>query len=73
MNSDTEDMLLASHCMLMSLLKQLALANLISADQMMGLTGDAEEFLAGLDPALMSPSARNYAKTVLQRMGKMSL
>ncbi len=40
---------------------------------MMGLTGDAEEFLAGLDPALMSPSARNYAKTVLQRMGKMSL
>jgi hypothetical protein len=72
MNSDTEGMLLASHCILMALVKNLAESGILKPSQVLDMTSDAEGVLATLSPALMSPEARDYAKSVLQRMGKIS-
>lgn len=72
MNSDTEGMLLASHCILLALVKRLAETGILQPSQVLDMTGDAEGVLATLNPASMSPEARDYAKKVLQRMGRIS-
>ncbi len=72
MNTDTEGMLLASHCMLISLVAKLVAASVLKPAEILDAVGDAEGYLAGLSPALMTPEARAYAKTVLQKMGKIS-
>jgi hypothetical protein len=72
MNTDTEGMLVASHCMLVTLMAKLVETQVLKPAQILDAAGDAEGYLAGLSPPLMSPAARTYAKVVLQKMGKIS-
>jgi hypothetical protein len=70
MNEKTEGMLVASHCILHALIAKLVDTGNLTQQQMSSAVGDAEEFLAGLTPELMSRGAREYAKVVLQTAGK---
>jgi hypothetical protein len=72
MNVETEGMLIASHCMLFTLIAKLQAAGILTSDQILDAVGDAEEYLAGLSPALMSEGARERAKVVLQQIGQIS-
>lgn len=72
MNTDTEGMLVASHCMLITLIAKLVETRLLAPAQILDAAGGAEGYLAGLSPTLMTPAARTYAKVVLQQMGKIS-
>jgi hypothetical protein len=62
----------ATFCTTQALIGKLVDRSVLSPDDVIDLIGDAEGFLAGLDPALMSPGARDYAKTLLHRFGKIS-
>jgi hypothetical protein len=73
MNTDTEGMLLASHCLLIALLGKLVSAEILKPAEILEATGDAEGLLAGLNPTLMTPAARTYAKEALQKIGKIGL
>jgi hypothetical protein len=70
MSDDLQGMLIASHCMLLALVKKLVETEKLKPSDLLDATGDAEEILATLTPALMSSSARDYARRVLQQMGK---
>jgi hypothetical protein len=72
MNTDTEGMLIASHCMLIALVAKLAEMEILKPKQILDAAGDAEGFLAGLSPGLMTKEARAYAAVVLQKMAKIS-
>jgi hypothetical protein len=72
MKIETEGMLLASHCMLFTLVAKLQNVGILASAQILDAVGDAEEYLAGLSPALMSDGAREHAKVVLQKIGRIS-
>ena len=70
MTEATEGMLIASHCMFLALLRTLVLEGALPPNKMRDLMGTAEETLAGLSPELMSVSARENARVILQECGK---
>jgi len=72
MTDDTEGMAVAHVCLLQGLLKALITRQILTPSDIISMVGDAEEYLAGLSPTLMTPGARDYARRVLQAMGKIS-
>jgi hypothetical protein len=70
MNTTTEGMLISSHCILHALIAKLVEKKRLSPEDITSAIGDAEEFLAGLTPDLMSSGAREHARVVLQSFGK---
>lgn len=72
MNTDVEGMAVANNCILMSLLATLARKSLLAPDEIGDLMGEAEEYLAGLRPDMMSTGAREYARKVIQAIGKIA-
>jgi hypothetical protein len=67
--SDTEGMFVATTCLVQALIAKLVASKALSPSKVADV-GDAEEFLAGLKPELMSADAREYARKTLQRFGK---
>ena len=70
--SDTEGMFVATTCLVQALIAKLVASKALSPSEVAELVGDAEEFLAGLKPELMSADAREYSRKTLQRFGKIS-
>jgi hypothetical protein len=70
MTDDTEGMLIAHSCLLQALISALIARKILPPGEVTSLVGEAEEFLAGLLPQLMTPNARDYARRVLQAMGQ---
>ena len=70
MNDNTEGMLIASSCLLQALIAKLIEKKRLSPTDVTSLVGEAEEFLAGLSPSLMTPDARDYARDVVQKMAQ---
>ena len=56
--------------MMQALFATLGKKGLISQAEAADVIGEAEEFLAGLKPSMMSDDGREYAKRVLQQIGK---
>ncbi len=52
------------------LISALIARKILTPGEVTSLVGEAEEFLAGLSPQLMTPNARDYARRVLQAMGQ---
>lgn len=61
----------ASTCMMQALIAKLVSEGILTSDQILDMVGDAEEFLAGLSPSMMSAEDREAAKTLLQSFGKL--
>ena len=70
MNDNTEGMLIASSCLLQALIAKLIEKKRLSPADVTSLVGEAEEFLAGLSPSLMTPGARDYARDTVQKMAQ---
>lgn len=73
MNSDTEGFLIAGACLQQALFARLIALRVLSPEDMPTIVGDAEEWLAGMKPELMSPEAREFARRALQMAGKINL
>lgn len=68
--TDQDGAFWATFCTMQTLLATLVGKGVLEPKDVVDLIGDAEEFLAGLSPALMTPSARERAKFLLQQFGK---
>ena len=58
MTDDTEALLVANACMLHALIARLIEKDILSPEEVGATMVDAEAYLAGLPPALMTPAAR---------------
>ena len=72
MNDDTEGLLVAHVCLLQALIHSLAARGDLSPAEVLSIASEAEAYLAGLLPDLMTPGARDYARRILQQIGKIS-
>lgn len=62
-------MFLTATCLLHALIGVLIGKGVLSPSDAAEIADDAEEFLAGLNPGLMSPEAREHARAALQQGG----
>ena len=70
MTDDTEALLVANACMLHALIARLIEKDILSPEEVGATMVDAEAYLAGLPPALMTPVARDRARRILQQSEK---
>jgi hypothetical protein len=69
-NTDAEGMFVATTCLVHALFSALADRAVLSPSEIGHVVGNAEEYLAGLRPEMMSADGREYARKVLQEFGQ---
>ncbi len=70
MQSDTEGMLIAGHCLALSFLSGIQAKGIFTKDEIAHLYDAASLALAKLDPALMSPGGRARANEMLEELAR---
>jgi hypothetical protein len=63
-------MFLAATCLIQATIHSLIEKNLLTPSDAAEILGNAEEYLAGINPDLMSSDGREFARVLLQQWGK---